>query len=101
MRKQLNLEDRQAIDVLLERPDGQGSKTIVEMVFAQPARDQFEDRLGAAERVLELFGEMPAEDPPADLVSRTMQRIEQAQIEPATAIEPRFNPAEQDNGPHA
>jgi hypothetical protein len=100
MRKRLKLEDRQAIDVLLERPNGQGSRSVVEMVFAQPARDQFEDRLGAAERVLDLLGEMPAEDPPADLLSRTMQRIEQAQIEPA-AIEPRFNPAEQDNSPHA
>ncbi len=75
--------------------------SIVEMVFAQPARDQFEDRLEAAERVLDLLGEMPAEDPPADLLSRTMQKIEQTQIEPAAVIEPRFNPAQQDNSTHA
>jgi hypothetical protein len=99
MRKRLKLQDRQAIDVLLERPDG--SRSVVEMVFAQPVRDQFEDRLDAVETVLGLLGEMPAQDPPEDLLSRTLQRIEQAQIEPSAAIEPRFNPAQEDTGAHA
>ena len=47
MSKRLSAEDRHAIDLLLERPDGTG-KSLVEMVFAHPARGKFEARFSRA-----------------------------------------------------
>jgi hypothetical protein len=88
MSKRLSAEDRHAIDLLLERPDGSG-KSLVEMVFAHPAKGKFEARLDAADKVLSLLDNMPAADPPEDLVSRTMQRIEQAQLEPTARPTPK------------
>jgi hypothetical protein len=87
--KRLKTEDRHAVDLLLERPDGSGAPGLVEMVFARPVKGKFEDRLEAAERVLNLLDHLPVEEPPANLISRTMQRIEQAQLEPRAAHAPR------------
>ena len=36
------------------------------------------ERLAAVERVLDVLSQMPAMDPPADLVARTMNRVEEA-----------------------
>jgi len=90
MSKRLSAEDRHAIDLLLERPDGTGGeKSLVEMVFARPIKGKFEDRLDAAEKILSLLDNLPVSEPPVDLVSRTIQRIEQAQLEPTAMHTPK------------
>jgi hypothetical protein len=75
MRTRLDTEDRRAVDLLLERANGIGDTPAVEQLFKAPVLGNFEKRIDAVDRVLELLGNMPAEDPPADLVSRTLQRI--------------------------
>lgn len=88
MSKKLSAEDRQAIDLLLERPDGHGDTPIVDQLFAKPARGHLEGRLEKVERILELLDAMPTAEPPRDLVSSTLRRIEEATLaEPAA-----FNP---------
>ena len=82
MAKRLGKEDRRAVDLLLERADGVGSSTpAVEQLFAAPVQANFERRLDAVDKVLSLLDLMPVPQPPADLVSRTMRRIEEAQGE--------------------
>ena len=83
MAKRLGKEDRRAVDLLLERADGVGSSTpAVEQLFAAPVQANFERRLDAVENILTLLELMPAPEPSADLVSRTMRRIEEAEAEP-------------------
>src|SRR5947208_11490841 len=75
MRKRLDDEDRRAVDLLLERPNGVGDTPPVEQLFRAPVGSGFERRLDAAEAVLSLLDRMPADDPPPDLVANTLQRI--------------------------
>jgi len=89
MSKRLSTDDRHAVDLLLERPDAQNSKPLVEMVFARPVKGSFEQRLDAVEKILNVLHAMPAPEPPQDLVSRTLQRIEAARLEPTAAHRPR------------
>jgi len=85
MSKGLGKEDRRAIDLLLERADGVGheSTPAVEQLFAAPVQDNFERRLDAVDKILSLLDLMPAPEPSADLVSRTLRRIEDADAEPS------------------
>ena len=88
-----NEMDRRAIDLLLDRkPSGQLNE-----VFAVTARDQFEKRLDAVEQVLSLLDQLPEFDPPADLASRTLGRIAEADPELRHAVRPQFV----DTRPHA
>src|SRR5438046_3310577 len=83
MAKRLGKEDRRAVDLLLERADGVGSSTpAVEQLFAAPVQANFERRLDAVENILTLLELMPAPEPSADLVNRTMRRIEEADTAP-------------------
>jgi hypothetical protein len=85
--------DRRAIDLLLDRKaSGQLNE-----VFAVSVREQFEKRLDAVEQVLSLLDQLPEFDPPADLASRTMARIADADHEPRHTIRPQFA----DTRPHA
>jgi|SRR5689334_776236 hypothetical protein len=43
------------------------------------AHGKFSNRLESAERVLRLLDAMPTADPPADLVARTLRRIDESQ----------------------
>jgi hypothetical protein len=83
MDKQLGKEDRRAVDLLLERADGVNNMPAVEQLFAAPVHGNFERRLDAVEKILNLLDLMPAPEPSADLVRRTMQRIEDADAEPS------------------
>ena len=90
MSKRLSVEDRHAVDLLLERPDAQqGNKSLVEMVFARPVKGSFEKRLDAVEKILNVLSALPAPEPPRNLVSKTLQRIERAQLEPTLAHRPK------------
>ena len=82
MNKQLGKEDRRAVDLLLERADGVGNMPAVEQLFAAPVQGNFERRLDAVEKILNLLDLMPSPEPSADLVRRTMQRIDDADAEP-------------------
>jgi hypothetical protein len=85
--------DRRAIDLLLDRKaSGQ-----VNEVFAVPARETFEKRLESVERVLNLLESLPAMEPPEDLTSRTLERIDHADHEPHHSVRPQFV----DTRPHA
>ena len=83
MAKRISKEDRRAVDLLLERADGTGkSAPAVEQLFAAPVQANFERRLDAVENILSLLDLMPVPEPSADLVSRTIQRIEEADARP-------------------
>lgn len=89
MNKRLITEDRHAVDLLLSRPEPNSAKPLVEMVFARPMKSSFESRLNAVEKVLSLLDNLPAPEPAADLVARTMDRITTAQLEPTAAHRPK------------
>jgi len=89
MSKRLSVEDRHAVDLLLERPDAHGRKSLVEMVFARPVGGTFEERLDAVEKILNVLNAMPAPEPPKNLVNKTMDRIAAAELEPSAAHRPR------------
>ena len=74
MTKRLTEDDRKAIDLLLDRTlvgaDGNGGS------FVSHATSVPQARLESAERVLRVLEAMPISEPPADLIERTMQRID-------------------------
>jgi len=74
MARKLSHEDSRAIDLLLDRngQDGAvaGSSTL------KSVRMNMKSRLRAADRLLRILGQMPAAEPPPDLVLRTLQRID-------------------------
>src|SRR5262245_31258056 len=83
----LDDEDRRAVDLLLERASETGDLPPVEQLFRAPVAGGFERRLDAAEAILSLIGNMPAEEPPADLVTRTLEHIRLADAhEPMDAV---------------
>jgi hypothetical protein len=100
MSKRLSVEDRHAVDLLLERPDAHANKSLVEMVFARPVKGSFEKRLDAVEKILNVLSAMPAPEPPRNLVNKTLQRIERAQLEPTLAHRPKA-PAQRGTSRHA
>jgi len=67
MARQLRPEDRQAVDMLLDR-----SRSVVG--FAAEAQVD-PARLSAVSSVLHLLDNLPADAPPADLAARTLDRI--------------------------
>ena len=73
MTKRLSQEDRKAVDLLLDRTligsDGNGGSFVSHATIAPQAR------LESVERVLRVLEAMPAPEPSADLIERTMQRI--------------------------
>ena len=89
MTKRLGESDRRAVDLLLDRTTGaEGNGNGGYVAHAQPAT---EPGIQAVQRVLSLLDVMPADEPAADLIARTMARIDSragvaAQpIHPATA----------------
>jgi hypothetical protein len=70
-KKKLQSEDGHAVDLLL---DGQAvsltdSGTFVKSVDVEPQRVQ------TVKQILSLLKQLPAEDPPSDLVGKTMRRV--------------------------
>jgi hypothetical protein len=83
MARQLRPEDRQAIDMLLDRSHSA-------VGFAAESNVDPE-RLNAASSVLHLLDNMPEADPPADLLMRTLERI--GAVENHNALPPSLRPA--------
>ena len=74
MTRKLSEQDRQAVDLILDR-------------FATVARDDgmvamgdvaAEPHVQSVEKILSVLAEMPAHEPSADLMDRTLRQIEQA-----------------------
>lgn len=72
MAKRLDNEDRQAVDLVLDRPDGGEAEAFGNSAAVSPQRVQ------SVEKILSLLQQMPAQDPPADLVAKTLKRVDQA-----------------------
>src|ERR1043166_7684116 len=76
MIRKLTPDDGRMVDLLLDRgvstPDGPA----VSQVFSNPQPDMFEKRLDSVEKIFGLLQMLPAGDPPMDLTSRTLARIE-------------------------
>ena len=69
----LSDDDGQIVDLLLDRPNADpASGAFVKSVDVQPERVQM------IKKVLGLLDGLPVEDPPADLISRTLSKVENA-----------------------
>jgi len=82
MTKKLCDADRRAVDLVLDRslPDNAG-------VFVQ--QNVPPHRVRSVEKILSLLQHLPVEEPPPDLVSRTLRRVDAAlAIDPSTAERP-------------
>jgi hypothetical protein len=73
MTRKLSDEDSRAVDLLLDHGTGMGNDGITRV-----APHVSQKRLAAAEKLLKLVGQMPTEEPPDDLVAKTMRRIDRA-----------------------
>ena len=83
MTKRLGESDRRAADLLLDRTANAGGSYVA---HAEPGT---EPGIQGVQRVLSLLDHMPAEEPAADLMARTLARINSsgvmAPLHPATA----------------
>ncbi len=101
MTKRLVESDRRAVDLLLDRSthasngDGSGSGTYVG--HAQPSA---EPGIQSVQRVLNLLDLMPADEPSADLMMRTLARIDSRPNVAAQPMHPA-TAAMMTNRPHA
>ncbi len=84
----LSAEDRKAIDVLLDQGASTADGGVIPHTPAASPKN-----LLAASKVLQLLSQLPEVDPPADLVSRTMGRIDQDIADRALRREARRRPA--------
>jgi hypothetical protein len=73
MKPKLKDEDRRALDLLLDRSPTAAGRSAP--VFAA-ADAGVRDRLPRVQKVLHLLDALPADEPPKDLVARTMEFIE-------------------------
>ena len=77
MTRKLNDADRAAVDMLFDRISttnaSNGKDGMITMSSAVG-----DANLQAVEKVLDLLGNMPAPEPPADLATRTLQRVARA-----------------------
>jgi hypothetical protein len=71
MLKKLGDGDGHAIDLVLDR----GSFIPGQAVYVPPNGDGLEKRVKSVENILKLLAHMPAPEPSADLVARTLQRV--------------------------
>ena len=77
MAKRLNAEDGRTLDLLLDGAaktggNGNGGQPLSHHGIAS------KDRVAATQSFLKLLDVLPAEDPPADLLERTMRHIDRA-----------------------
>ena len=94
MTRKLNEADRASVDLVFDRilsaatsgsSNGGGDGSVV--VVTEPVSDQ---RLSAVQRILGVLDTMPAPEPPADLATRTLQRIARDAGHAAPLSTPQF-----------
>jgi len=94
MKFTLSDDDRRIVDLLLDgasvpsTPDGPA----LSQVFSNPHPDMFENRLESVERILGLLDQYAAPEPPQDLLTRTLNRINESQPLPPPPIQPGEQP---------
>jgi len=74
MKSKLSQEDRQAINLILDRSNAAATSG---PLYAA-ADESMRKRVPKIQKVLQLLDALPTEEPPTDLVARTMKFIEQA-----------------------
>ena len=105
MTVKLRDEDRRAVDLLLDRAaagqgvrppaagngngngNGNGHGHAHASAFA-PVSSDVQSRLPAVQKVLQILDMLPAEEPPRDLVGRTLSRLDQAASSHPSALRP-------------
>jgi hypothetical protein len=85
MVRKLTEDDGRIVDMLLDAAGNAPQNPMLSQVFTSSQPAMFEKRLDSIERVLSLLDQMPASDPPADLVNRTLSRIEEREYISGTA----------------
>jgi hypothetical protein len=76
MSRQLQAEDARIVDMLLDSGNFATDASVPQAFSHTP--EMFNNRFVKVEKVLRLLDEMPAMDPPANLIARTFDRIDQA-----------------------
>ena len=79
----LSNQDRRAIDLLLDKA------TAAHTTFTSTTEAVDTIRVQVVEKILHLLDGYEPAEPPADLVARTMKRIETAETQPQPAALPR------------
>lgn len=77
MKTKMRDEDRRAIDLLLDRSAAVAANGHGKSVYAA-ADDSIRQRVAPIERVLSLLDAMPAEEPAASLLARTLRHIDRS-----------------------
>lgn len=76
MSGKLQAEDARIVDMLLDSGNFATDASIPQAFSHTP--EMFNNRFVKAEKVLKLLDEMPVIDPPANLIARTFDRIDEA-----------------------
>jgi hypothetical protein len=98
MAMRLGEEDGRAVDLVLDRGSMEPGQPA--SVYVQPGTDGLERRVTNVENILKVLAQMPAADPPSDLVGRTMQRIDQAKVNSASSQPRPYVPPQQGQDRH-
>ena len=89
MKLTLGQDDRRAVDLLLDRTANITGNGKGQSVYAA-AESAIGERIAGAQRLLKLLELMPHVEPPQDLVSRTLRRIDREAAHPTAAIAPQI-----------
>ena len=91
MSLRLNNDDSCAVDLILDR-DSTRSPGDLNSCFSIGSSQVIQERLAAAESLLQTQGQYRAEEPAGDLMARTMARCDQAAQAKATRANPAHAP---------
>lgn len=97
MTKRLSDSDRRAVDLLLDRSAGAGNGD--GSGYVTHAHPTTEPGIQSVQKVLNLLDLLPIQEPPADLMTRTLARIDARGDVPAQPMHPAA--AMMGNRPHA
>jgi hypothetical protein len=92
----LSVEDRKAVDVFLDHAVLDQAASVGKPPLTRLVTPVQQRRLTAAKKLLALLSLMPEIDPPADLVSRTLRKIDQNKLHQT----PRSSPSAVSNTLH-
>ena len=85
-------EDRLAVDLLLDRAvtgsNGGGNGNGQSPNGFAPVSGAVPEQLDKVQSLLRVLDMLPAEDPPADLLARTMRRVEEQAAQHPSALRP-------------
>lgn len=76
MSRKLRAEDARVVDMLLDSGNFATDASVPQVL--SHSTDMFNNRFSEVEKFLKLLDQMPVSDPPAGLVGRTMQFIDQS-----------------------